>query len=103
MDEIKTIKQLLIKTGLNKRPGSLLYSANSTLKKGDWYFLGSNPGGAGGQFDDEKEDTVENHLVRKKKDFNEYTEGVWSTEEFLRRLVNMFIREELKNFSMVFP
>ena len=77
MDEIKSINKLLIKTGLNKRPGSLLYSANSTLKKGDWYFLGSNPGGSSDQFENSQEDTIENHLLRKEENFNEFMEGIW--------------------------
>ena len=77
MDEIKSIKKILIETGLSKRPGSLLYSANHTLKKGDWYFLGSNPGGSSDQFENTEEDTIENHLLRKKKNFNEFLDGIW--------------------------
>ena len=36
----KTI-ELLELTGLQDQPGSIIYSADSTLKKGDFYFLGS--------------------------------------------------------------
>ncbi|MGC6412325.1 MAG: hypothetical protein ACON4F_05790 [Candidatus Puniceispirillaceae bacterium] len=77
MEEIESIKKLLIDTGLNNRPGSLLYSANHTLKKGDWYFLGSNPGGSSNQFENPEEDTIENHLLRKNENFNEFSEGIW--------------------------
>jgi len=34
--------------GLLDKPGSILYSSHETLKPGDAYLLGFNPGGAGG-------------------------------------------------------
>ena len=35
------ISSLLQKTGLEGEPGSIIYSADSTLKEGKFYFLGT--------------------------------------------------------------
>ena len=75
--KIKVIYELLDEGDLLNRSGSVLYSGDETIKDGDWYFLGSNPGG----HDDEKGvDTVKNQLLKfeKPKTFNEYFEGVWT-------------------------
>ena len=69
------IKKLLESTNLQDQPGSIIYSADSTLKKGDFYFLGQNPGG-----NDVKkygEDTILNQLLYS-GEHNEYTEGEWT-------------------------
>jgi hypothetical protein len=69
------INKLLRSTGLEDHPGSIIYSSDSTLKKGDFYFLGQNPGG-----NDEKkygEDTIQNQLLQS-GEHNEYIHGQWS-------------------------
>ncbi len=74
-DHIRKILDILKDTDLGKRGGALLYSGNKTLSKGDWYFLGSNPGGHNDQFS--SNDTIENQLLRGQEDFNEYFDGEW--------------------------
>ena len=73
--KIKKVEELLSTTKLENKPGAIIYSANSTLVKGDFYFLGQNPGGN----DEDKygEDTILNQLVNS-GEHNEYTEGNWS-------------------------
>ena len=44
-DKILKLKNLLLKTGLEEESGSIIYSGDSTLRKGTFYFLGTNPGG----------------------------------------------------------
>ena len=86
--KIKVIHKLLNEGGLLNRSGSVLYSGNETITSGDWYFLGSNPGG----HDDEKGlDTVENQLLKENKpeSFNEYFEGDWT---------NSLHQDNIKNF-----
>ena len=63
--KIKFIHQILGNSDLLERSGSVLYSGDQTIKDGDWYFLGSNPGG----HDDENGiDTIENQLLKIVKD-----------------------------------
>jgi len=86
--KITIIHKLLKKINLLERSGSVLYSGDETLKNGDWYFLGSNPGG----HDDEKGlDKIEDQLLKenKPKSFNEYYEGEWT---------NSIHQENIKNF-----
>ena len=68
--KILNIYKLLESSDLLNRSGSVLYSGDETIKKGDWYFLGSNPGG----HEDEKgADKIEDQLLKenKPKSFNE--------------------------------
>jgi len=46
-DEIPQIAKTSL-AGLLDKPGSILYSSHETLKPGDVYLLGFNPGGTGG-------------------------------------------------------
>ncbi len=46
-DEIPEIARNAL-AGLLEKPGSILYSSHETLKPGDVYLLGFNPGGSGG-------------------------------------------------------
>ena len=73
---INELIDLIVKTlpDYLDKPGESLYSAASTLSKGDIYLLGTNPGG-------EKPDTLSEDLenLRTKKN-NEYIDGVWSTK-----------------------
>tara|TARA_B100000886_G_scaffold333011_1_gene286392 strand:- start:1327 stop:1620 length:294 start_codon:yes stop_codon:yes gene_type:complete len=75
-ENIKVLYELLKESHLLNRSGSVVYSGDDTICKGDWYFLASNPGG----HNDEKGiDTIENQLLKleKPKTFNEYFEGEW--------------------------
>jgi len=86
--KILNIYKLLESSDLLNRSGSVLYSGDETIKKGDWYFLGSNPGG----HEDEKgADKIEDQLLKenKPKSFNEYYEGEWT---------NSLHQENIKNF-----
>ena len=74
-DHISKILKRLEDIGLSDRSGALLYSGNETIKKGDWYFLGSNPGGHEEKF--EKEQTVKSQLLKSDSTFNEYFDGEW--------------------------
>ena len=73
--QIEKTKELLVKTGLQNERGSIIYSADSTLKKGKFYFLGQNPGG--NKENKYGEDTILNQLVYS-GEHNEYTEGEWT-------------------------
>ena len=42
---IQEIKHTLVSSELCNQSGALIYSSIKTLKKGDIYFLGLNPGG----------------------------------------------------------
>lgn len=87
--KINSIYQILKTKNLLNRSGSVLYSGDQTLRDGDWYFLGSNPGG----HDDEKGvDTIENQLLKKDKpkDFNEYFEGDWTNPDHQINIQNFF-------------
>ena len=57
---IQEIEELLKDTGLQSESGSVIYSGNSTLTKGDFYFLGQNPGGNAEVY---ARDTILNQLV----------------------------------------
>ncbi len=72
---VNNILEILNNTGLGERGGALLYSGNETIAKGDWYFLGSNPGGHNDQFNED--DKVKNQLLRTNENFNEYYDGEW--------------------------
>ena len=74
-EKLERVEELLLATKLQNERGSMIYSADSTLTKGDFYFLGQNPGGN----DEDKygEDTILNQLVNS-GEHNEYTEGNWS-------------------------
>ena len=76
---IQEIVTILKDVNLDKRSGSVIYSGNETLTKGDWYFLGSNPGG---HKDQKGTDLVLTQLLKenKPKSFNEYFEGDWASK-----------------------
>ena len=84
MEHIKNISSLLDQTGLSERPGSLLYSGNETIRKGSYYFLGTNPGG--------HKDQITNSSMNILK-----VSGLIVKLNFQNYLVNIFIREILKN------
>lgn len=67
---------MLKSTGLSDKSGLLLNSGSETLKKGDFYFLGLNPGGSPDGITGK--DKIQNHLFKEQQDFNEYLEGIWS-------------------------
>ena len=81
----KRIKKLLESTNLQDQPGSIIYSADSTLKKGDFYFLGTNPGGKKQGY----ADTILNQ-VRLSGEMNEYTDGNWTNPEHQNTIKSMF-------------
>lgn len=72
-------KEDLIKIGIETLPlilnkdGEIIYSSHETLKKGDIYLLGLNPGGGGGK-------KIKNHLGDiLKKDHNSYLDESWDS------------------------
>jgi hypothetical protein len=81
----KDIKSLLINTGLEKLSGSLIYSGNSSLQKGNIYFLGQNPGGNADMYPD---DSIMNQLINS-NEFNEYLEGNWNGHLGKRHQINI--------------
>ena len=72
---LNKIENMLKSTGLQDQPGSIIYSSDSTLKKGKFYFLGQNPGGNNEQ--KYGEDTIQNQLSHS-GEHNEYIHGEWS-------------------------
>ena len=75
INSLEKISNKLEEIGFDKEPGSILYSGNETLSKGNFYFLGLNPGGNTNL--SVSEDTVINQLKKKDSTFNEYFQGVW--------------------------
>ena len=82
---IEKIKKLLESTNLQDQPGSIIYSADSTLKKGDFYFLGTNPGPNRLDYPDK----ILNQ-VKLSKEKNEYTDGNWGNSEHQETIKAMF-------------
>ena len=76
---LERIASKIKEIGIADEPGSVLYSGNETICKGDFYFMGANPGGHSDQFSDGIEDTVINQLSRKyvPSSFNEYCDAKW--------------------------
>ena len=60
INSLEKISNKLEEIGFDKEPGSILYSGNETLSKGNFYFLGLNPGGNSNL--SVSEDTVINQL-----------------------------------------
>jgi hypothetical protein len=70
---IETLVGELKSSGLADQPGKLLYSGVSTLRAGDLYLLGYNPGG-----DPQSEtDSILSHLCRSNSEQNEYLDARW--------------------------
>ena len=69
------IESLIIKLGLDRESGALIYSSLKTLYPSNIYFLGINPGGVLNQ-----SSTILDHFrfMRQNPDFNEYSDWVWS-------------------------
>ena len=78
---IDQVYELLSKTGLQRKPGNIIYSGYETLSPGDYYFLGMNPGR---HVDDKnlKKDQIITKLIKKKEypEENEYFDGIWGDE-----------------------
>ena len=80
LNEIKKeIASILEEIGYAGEPGSILYSGDETLKKGENYFLGANPGGHSDEQLGKFADTISNQLSRKNSSpsFNEYFDASW--------------------------
>lgn len=78
--EIKgEIASILNEIRYAEEPGSILYSGDETLKKGENYFLGANPGGHSDENVGNFADTISNQLYRKNSSssFNEYFDASW--------------------------
>ena len=79
--KILNIHELLKKSSLLVRSGSVLYSGDETIQNGDWYFLGSNPGG----HDDEKgADKIEDQLLKNNKSKSFNTDSISSKSSYLK-------------------
>ena len=85
-EHIKKVEQLLKATGLQDESGSVIYSGNSTLREGDYYFLGQNPGGNAEVYSG---DTIISQLLQS-GEFNEYHEGEWTGKKHQSNIVKMF-------------
>ena len=80
LNEIKKeITSILEEIGYAGEPGSILYSGDETLKKGENYFMGANPGGHSDETLGKFADTISNQLSRKNTSpsFNEYFDASW--------------------------
>ena len=94
---LKKVESLLKATRLHEESGSIIYSGNSTLKKGNYYFLGTNPGGNNLDY----EDTILNQL-RLSGEKNEYYEGNWGNTQHQNNIIHLFNSLEIdlkKTFS----
>ena len=74
-EHIHEIEKIILENDLGDKPGSVLYSGYETIQKGDWYFLGQNPGGHADAIGDG--DKIIKQVNRPNKSFNEYFEGQW--------------------------
>ena len=84
-DKILKLKNLLLESGLEEESGSIIYSGDSTLRKGTFYFLGTNPGGNTPDYPD----TILNQ-VNFSKERNEYFEGNWGNSEHQETIKSLF-------------
>ena len=84
-NRIEEIKKLLEETKLQDKPGSIIYSADSTLKKGDFYFLGTNPGNNNLDYPD----TILNQ-VELSGEKNEYIDGNWGSPKHKNTIKTVF-------------
>lgn len=69
-DELQTIL---------RKSGSILYSAPRTLKKGDYYFLGLNPGGSVAEIKETIDDSL-NQMLEGSCCHNAYLYEDWSSK-----------------------
>ena len=62
---IDQVHELLVKTGLQRKSGNIIYSGYETLSPGKYYFLGMNPGG---HIDDKnpEEDQIITKFIKKR-------------------------------------
>ena len=84
-DKILKLRDLLESTGLQEESGSIIYSGDSTLKRGTFYFLGTNPGGNNLNYPD----TILNQVILSKEK-NEYFDGNWGNsthQETIKRML----------------
>lgn len=96
-EHLKKVEDLLKVTKLHEESGSIIYSGNSTLKKGKHYFLGTNPGGNKLDY----KDTILNQL-RLSGEKNEYFEGNWGNPQHQNNIIHLFNSLEIdlkKTFS----
>ena len=84
-DKILKLRDLLVSTGLQEESGSIIYSGDSTLKKGLFYFLGTNPGENSLNYPD----TILNQVMLSKEK-NEYFEGNWGNSTHQETIKRMF-------------
>ena len=84
-DKILKLKNLLLETGLEDESGSIIYSGDSTLRKGNFYFLGTNPGGNRLDYSD----TILNQVMLS-NETNEYIEGNWGNKEHQETIKSVF-------------
>ena len=84
---IEQVKKLLIQTKLENESGSVIYSGDETLTKGNNYFLGTNPGGNAGK--PYGEDSILNQLLNSGSE-NEYFEGDWGNPQHQTNIKYMF-------------
>ncbi len=89
-DKILKLKNLLLKTGLEEEPGSIIYSGDSTLKKGNFYFLGTNPGGNRLDYND----TILNQVMLS-NETNEYIDGNWGNREHQETIKSVFMKLDI--------
>ena len=76
---LSEIIKIIVKNGLQDRAGSLLYSGYETIKDGEWYFLGQNPGGHADSQDEN--DKIIKQINRTNKSLNEYFDGQWLSKQ----------------------
>ena len=76
---VNILKKMVCDLDYEHKSGSILYSGNETLRKGNFYFLGANPGGHSDQNNNKFPDTISNQLLRKNTypSFNEYYDAKW--------------------------
>ena len=76
---INILEKIVYNLDYDHKSGSILYSGNETLRKGNFYFLGANPGGHSDQNSNKFPDTIANQLLRKNTypSFNEYYDAKW--------------------------
>jgi len=81
----KNVLEILNSTGLKNESGSIIYSGDKTLSKGDIYFLGQNPGGNAYRY---AGDSIYSQLTTS-GEFNEYLEGNWTGSSGKRHQINI--------------
>ena len=82
----------LLDDDYHNQNGAILYSTIDTIKRGDYFIMGYNPGGAPDKMDDREHQIMPKLLHQLQDDAkNEYVHGDWGNSKIQNNLIKFFI------------